>query len=422
MIRSSSVYAAVLLLGLLVPARARATGPGSGGGELSAATPESVGMDSARLAAMAEAVIRHADAPVFSLLISRHGKLVLELYTGGIGPDHAHYLMSVTKSVVATLVGVAIDRGLLAGVEARVASVLGPSRFASPAERQRFEQLTVKDVLGMSALDAPVPPHRKTPEAVARQRGFWQSPDRIAYALSQPLLAHPGQSFQYTDLTPVLAAALVQRVSRQTLLDFARQHLFGPMGFKNDEWMHQDAAGTDNAGYGLRLRPLDMQKLGVLYLRGGLWGGRRLLGEDWVKRSFTPWIASRPGTPNYGWYFWTDRYRLPAGSGAASVVSHEARGWRGQRIAIVPSKGLVVTMTAYIQDGSEGQVFAQVMERHVLPAVRADGPLPEQPAAQRRLRAALEQLRAGPPRWPAGSEPRMIPTPAQRETRRPLRP
>jgi CubicO group peptidase (beta-lactamase class C family) len=56
---------------------------------------------------------------------------------------------------------------------------------------------------------------------------------------------------------------------------------------RNYEWMHQDPSGIDNGGYGLRLRPIDMQKFGVLYLNGGVWRGEPLISRSWVERSFS---------------------------------------------------------------------------------------------------------------------------------------
>jgi CubicO group peptidase (beta-lactamase class C family) len=112
------------------------------------------------------------------------------------------------------------------------------------------------------------------------------------------------------------------------------------MGFRNYEWMHQDRSGLDLGGFGLRLRPIDMQKFGVLYLSGGLWRGRPLISRRWVERSFSPWNRSRPASrdPDYGWFWWT----YPNGS---SWTTHAAIGWKGQRIAVLLRQRVVVTMT-----------------------------------------------------------------------------
>jgi CubicO group peptidase (beta-lactamase class C family) len=273
--------------------------------------------------------------------------------------------------------------------------------------------VTLKDVLGMSALDAQVPPHEKTPEAHARQRAFLASANRARFAVSQPLIPEPGVSFQYTDITPYLAAAAVSYASRETLFEFAEQRLFGPLGFRNEEWMHEDRAGIDNGAYGLRLRPIDMQKFGVLYLDGGTWNGRPILSRAWVEQSFSPWIRSKPEAraPNYGWYFWTNRF--------AGSTAHVANGWKGQRIAIVPTERLVVTMTGAVEQDEDG-LFRSIMERFVLPAVKP-APLPPDPEGDARGLERLAEVHAAM-RVAPGLEPRMVPGAARKEVHHSLAP
>ena len=374
-------------------------------------TPEEVGVDPHRLIALTRH-LRDTPLPVYSLLISRKGKLVYELYTSSLGRDEAHYVMSVTKSVVSALVGIAVDEKLVRGPDASVTDLLPRSFFQSDSDLERFRAITLTEVMGMSVLDAPVPPHKKTREARARLAGFWACKDRVAFALSQPLLPEPGKDFQYTDLTPMIAVGVVQKAARMSALEYAQARLFGPMRFKNVEWMHQDPTGFDNGGFGLRLRPVDMQKLGVLFLKGGEWEGKSLVSRAWVERSFTPWIRSRAAlpAPNYGWYWW-------ARSWAPGFSAHLASGWKGQRIAVIPEQELVVTMTAVIEDGTEDEAFTSLMREFVVPAVSAK-PLAPDAAARAELAALLDEVRSAPTRIKKGTEERMIPTVAPKGTHR----
>lgn len=379
----------------------------------SSAMPEQVGMSSEALATMTDWV-EHGP-PILSLLVSRHGKLVYELYTSGIERAQAHYVMSVTKSVVSALVGIAIEQQLLPSVDTPVTRVLPRRLFASDDEFARFSRLTVQQVLGMAALDAPLPPRDTSPAAAARQQAFWSAPNRVAFALGQPLLTASRTAFQYNDVTPMLAIGMLQYAAGTTALQFAQQHLFGPLGCVNVEWMHQDATGLDNGGYGLRLRPIDMQRIGVLYLQRGMWNGRRLLAERWVEQSFTPWNRSQPefAAPNYGSFWWTRR--------DAKWRRHEANGWQGQRIAVLPEPGLVVTMTACITDGTEEPVFAKIVDEWLPAAVRnpSGAALPAARSAQQRLASRLHEA-LGWKKLPDGTEPRMVPGAACKEPRVPF--
>ena len=327
-----------------------------------------------------------------------------ELYTSGFDRDDAHYLMSVTKSVLSTLVGAAVDRDLIP-LDAPVSRLLPRSLFAADADVARFSTITLREVMGMAALDSPDPPRDHTPEALARQHDFLQSRSRVAFALTRPLLSAP---FQYNDVTPMIAAGIIAYRCGKSPLEFAEQVLFGPMGFRNYEWMHQDPSGTDNGGYGVRLRPIDMQKLGILYLDRGLWNGKRLLSEAWIERAFTPWNRSNPelAAPNYGWFWW--QYDFGPG-----WLTHAASGWKGQRIAVIPEQGMVVTMTALVESEEEHAFFARLMRRFILPSVAPSS------GHDAELRALLAEVQRGPSRLPPGVERRMIPSAAPKERRRP---
>jgi CubicO group peptidase (beta-lactamase class C family) len=377
--------------------------------DLLESTPEAEGVDSEALAGLTE-WIRDDDVAIFSVLVSRHGRLVYELYTSNITRDDAHYLMSVTKSVTSALVGIALDRHELPSVDATVADLLPASLFASPEARARFMTVSLKDVLGMSALDAQVPPHLVNNETRSRLRAFEQAPNRTRFALTQALLPEPGRSFQYTDVTPLLASGALSYATHESVFDYAEAHLFGPLRFRNEEWMHEDASGVDNGAYGLRLRPTDMQKLGILYLDGGVWQGAQIMSREWVEQSFTPWIPSRPGhpRPNDGWYWWVFQF--------GGREWHVAEGWKGQLIAINVEQQVAVTMTGDIER-DEDSVVRRVLTM-AEDAVKAD-PLPAQPAAVARMRDEVRLLRASP-RVPSSAEGRMVPSVAPKERHRPF--
>lgn len=367
--------------------------------------PESEGLDVRKLLELTE-WIRDRRLPVYSVLISRNGRLVYEFYTSALTRDHAHYQMSVTKSLVSALVGIAIDRGLIGGPDSSLTDTLPHKLFGTDANLDRFRSVTVRQVLGMSALDAPDPPRSWTPEALARQRQFNSATSRVAFALRQPVLAGHGRTFQYNDQTPMLATGLIQYASGKTAFDFAQEHLFGPMEFRNQEWMHQDRSGVDNGGYGIRLRPIDMQKFGLLYLNRGVWRGNVLISEEWVRRSFTPWNNSGRGSrrPDYGWFWWTHYV------GARDWSALVANGWKGQRIAVLPQEKLVVTMTACIQDGTENRVFKDLIDKFVVQSVRGSTETRTNPEMKARLTSLLEEVRASVATRCPGEEARMNPS------------
>jgi CubicO group peptidase (beta-lactamase class C family) len=143
-----------------------------------------------------------------------------------------------------------------------------------------------------------------------------------------------------------------------------------------------------------------MQKFGLLYLRGGVWEGKRLLSKAWVDQSFQPWIASSGTTPNYGWYWWTFDYA----PGWHALV---ADGWRGQRISIVPEQNVVITMTGDVEDEDEEALYQRIVKTWIIPAV-TDGKT--DPSLRAALVNVMEQVRQGPLRVKPDVEARMVPS------------
>ena len=375
------------------------------------ARPADQGVDEEKMYELAKHIRDQKKLPIFSLLISRNGKLIFELYTGDIDPDASHYLMSVTKSMLATLIGVAIDRGVLPPEDQPLAQVLPGEVFKNKRQQAKFNTVNLMNVMEMSALDAPVPPHDKSSSAATRGARFFTSKNRLEFALEEDLLKSLGSEHQYNDVTPALASGALSYASGKSAFDFAREHLFEPLGFQNAEWMHQDGTGIDMGGYGLRLRPIDMQKWGVLFLNNGLWEGKRLLSKGWISKTASPSIAAGSKEPNYGLFWWRENYGTP-------LFFQEAKGWKGQRLAISHNKRLVVSMTACIESGDEGQIFAQLMRNYIIPAVDPQ----RAPRGSTLLDAELAGLRRDRPRYSSAMEERMIPSVAPKENRKPFDP
>ena len=373
-------------------------------------TPENQSVDVKKLISLTQ-FIKSGNDPILSLLISRNDKVVYALYTSDIDPQAAHYIMSATKSFLSALTGVAIDRKLLPGINAPINTILPRSWFPSDAAFTAFGAVTLKDALAMSALDAPVFPHQTTPDAIKRDQDYFHSPNRTIFALTQKILPNPGHDYLYTDVTCAIPAGAIECAAKETLLEFANRTLFKPMDFQNQEWMHQDDTGIDNGAYGLRLRPIDMQKFGVLFMNFGNWQGTQLISPDWVRQSFHPWIASEAQFahhPNYGSYWWKIYY-THGWEGEVAV------GWKGQYIAIFPKQKVVITMTSIYADNNENEHFTTLIRNFIAPAIiprdQYVTPDPTTAATQdQQLAALLDEVHSAPRRIRPGTEPRMIPS------------
>jgi CubicO group peptidase (beta-lactamase class C family) len=318
--------------------------------------------------------------PIFSVLVSRHGKLVFELYTSNIDRDAAHEQWSVTKSFVSALVGIAIDEKFIRDVDESVVDALPEGLFPSPADRDRFKAITVKELLGMSALNTPgtLLKHGHYESAdLERHKKFFAADNRVRFALGSPLVDNPGTTFVYNAEGPAILSGIVSYATHETLFEYGQKHLFAPMEFKNHEWTSQDRSGIDYGGSGLRLRPIDMQKFGILYLQHGSWKGKPLVPKAWADESFVPYMRLSPKakSPEYGWFWWQQRFKKWTG--------HVARGLRGQRIFVFPAQDVVVTMTADLDDEQENSMKSLLVDDYVAPSLEhgASGRSSEPPPA-----------------------------------------
>jgi CubicO group peptidase (beta-lactamase class C family) len=338
-------------------------------------TPDAAGLDRSRLCRVADR-LQEAD-DLHSVVVARHGRLVFERYFAGYdepwGHDDKRYefdatmkhdMRSVSKSVVSLLIGIAIERGLIEGVDATALQFF--PEMASVAT-EGWAGIKLRDLLTMSSGIA-------WDEALA-----WTDPkndephlgsetDPMRYILSKTIVATPGTQWNYNGGGVDLLGAIIARQSRQSLDVFAREALFGPLGITDFEWQTYPN-GKVSAAAGLRLRPRDATKIGQLMLNKGVWQGAQIVSADWIEQSTVPRfqaIGYFGGLFFYGRFWWLGRTL----SGEREVPWISAMGLGGQRIFIVPSLDLVVTTTSGLYTSARQGIAALKMLGVVIAAVR----------------------------------------------------
>lgn len=347
----------------IVPAPARAGAPPPlPGDDWPRSTPEDQGLDPARLEALVEEIERGRFPDLHGLLVVRHGYLVLEEYFDGWTADRLHALQSVTKSVTSVLVGIAIERGAIRGVDERILGFLPDlDSIANLDDRKR--RLAVEDLLTMrSGTDyherGPSSPHSQLNR---RARGW----DR--FYLDRPMVAEPGSRFQYDSGGVILLSSLIERRTGLHADRFADRHLFAPLDIRERRWF-KNREGHPHTGGGLDLRPRDMAKLGLLYLRKGRWGERQVVPADWVERSVRRHVEVNRHPHNVGYgYLWWIHEPDPGGSSGEEIWA--AQGFRGQYIFVVPEHDMVVVVTGGTRSYADELRPVGFLYSHILPAV-----------------------------------------------------
>jgi CubicO group peptidase (beta-lactamase class C family) len=293
-------------------------------------------MNAALLDSLSARLEAGAHGQVHSLLIARHGRLVLERYYQGWSADDLHPLYSVTKSVTALLVGSARDRGADLDLDGRLLGFFpGEQRLANPSDWK--DAITLADLLTMRAgfsWDESAAPYREpgNPTTQLAQSGDW-----IRFMLDLPMAEPPGTAFRYNSGCSVLIGAIVTVGTGERVTDFARARLFDPLGIKEWEWERGPDEVT-NTGWGLSLRPRDLATIGQLVLDNGEWRGRRVVSEHWIRVMTTARVSVSRGF-GYGYQWWL----LPPQAGIGAVTF--AWGWGDQFLFIVPALHLIVVTT-----------------------------------------------------------------------------
>jgi CubicO group peptidase (beta-lactamase class C family) len=280
-----------------------------------------------------------------SILVIRQGYLVLEEYFNGSSRGDVHTMQSVTKSVTSLIVGAAVDARHLRTSDA-VSEILPASYASAFASDPRKQRITVEHLLQMRAgINFYESPYPGSPlERLNTSNGDW-----TMLALSEPMNAEPGERWQYNSGGVIALAAVVRAATGQRFDLFAAEKLFTPIGVTTQQWTLSPFDQLPHAGGGLRLRAVDLARVGYLVLRRGAWGSQRVISEDWINRSVQPitrQAVNYGGSPaDYG-YLW---YQYPLSPGGTTTdwnnVIIAATGNLTQWLFIVPRDDLVMVVT-----------------------------------------------------------------------------
>ena len=348
------------------------------------ASLDEVGMDTERISAFMDALSAYPDHWIHGVLVIKEGKLVFEEYFEGrdldlsdldgkldfrtmdFDRDTLHSAASVSKSVTAVLFGIAIDKGLVAGIDETLFSFFPDYEYLNDPIKS---QITLAHMLSMGS-GLPWTEAYSYDDPRNDLTAMISSEDPIAYVLSKETVEDPGTKFIYNSGTTNLLGEIIRRQSGLTLVSFAEQYLFAPLEIKTYEWYpFPSNPEMMVASSTLYLRPRDMAKIGQLYLDGGMWQGTRVVSENWVSQSTKKvigMVASESPVSNlnpaYGYQWWLGTF--PTGE----TETYFAAGFGGQFIFVLPKQEMVVVFTAGGFEDGNYDALLQIVNDYILPA------------------------------------------------------
>ncbi len=289
-----------------------------------------------------------------SLLVSVGGELIEEHYFNGASARRSANLKSASKTIVGILVGIAIDRGYLEGVDQPIVDFF-PEELADADPVKR--SITVGDLLSMrSGLES----------TSNRNYGRWvQSRHWVRHALSRPLVDRPGGRMIYSTGSTHLLSAILTRATGMSTLAFGRRYLAQPLDITLPAWT-RDPQGVYLGGNEMALTPRAMLAIGNLFRRGGTSDGRQVVSREWIRESTIPRTRSRFSRRQYGYGWWM---RTLAGQ-----PTYYAWGYGGQFIFVIPDLDAVIVATSSPNPGagrrSHRSELDELIDCELVPAIR----------------------------------------------------
>jgi CubicO group peptidase (beta-lactamase class C family) len=289
---------------------------------------------------------KHSDLK--GIVIVCDDERVSEAYFNGDSADTLHDIRSATKSITATLMGIAVQQGLVHSVDDSI------SLYLPGLPHDGKQNITIRDLLTMrSGLDA----DDDDPQSPGNEDNLDKSPDWLKAAYAVPMKNAPGHTYVYCSLNAFLTGMIVQNAARMPLEVFAQRNLFAALRIDRFEWAK--AAGGWTKGQGnLSIRTRDLAAVGQMYLDHGTFHGNKVLDPAWIRMSWSELVPISQKDPyanfyGYMWYFRNE----PTGTNTTPV--HFASGNGGNKIYVIPSRRLVIAITSSAYNTNYGQRRSQ---------------------------------------------------------------
>lgn len=361
------------------------------GAEWARSTPEAEGVDAAAIAAFVADLEAGDYGLVDQFLLIRHGRVIADhrfehdyetIAAAYDQTDHQynydhpdwhpyyrdtdlHTLQSVTKSVTSAALGIAVDEGLIDGVEAPAMDFFAD--YAPDMSDPRRAAMTLEDLLTMRSGIAWGRPGQTYDDPTHPTVVLEASDQWIDYILAQPMGAAPGQTFDYNDGVSVLLGKIVRIATGERIDDWARARLFEPIGIDAFYWKITPDGEADTEG-GLYLATHDLARIGYLFLREGRWDDDQIISADWVARSTAPVVEDvapddDESDTGYGYQWWVPAHE----NGETKIFA--GNGYGGQFVQVSPEHDIVVVFNGWnIHGGNYLSTWTALQER-ILPAV-----------------------------------------------------
>lgn len=328
-------------------------------------TPEAEGIPSAAIRKFIGDCLA-AGSDLHGVLLVRHGRAAFSAFFDPYRPEDKRHVYSVSKSWTATAVGLAAAEGKLSLTD-KVVSFFPedcPDKISG-----NLAGMEVRHLLSMSC------GHETEPKAPDGGMTWVQA------FLRHPVPFQPGTHFLYNSMGSYMLSAILQKATGEKAVDYLKPRLFEPLGITGVTW-DCSPEGICCGGWGIHVSAEDVAKLGMVYLNGGVFEGRRILSAEWVREATSMQIDNSPNVQKdweqgYCYQIWRCQHNCFRFDGAY-----------GQYMAAMPEKDAVLVV---FSSTACMQVVLDSLWENLLPAM-GDAPLPEDAEGFPEYRCRLPEL------------------------------
>ncbi|MDC8006401.1 serine hydrolase [Aureisphaera galaxeae] len=301
--------------------------------------------------------LRQGEHKLHSALFIKSGEVIIEEYFNAYDVGKQQDLRSVTKSIRALLLGIAIDKGFIDSVDDPISKYLKdpvPKKNLDP----RKNEITIKHLITMSAgWDC----NDWDKKSAGQEDRVYRKKDWVQYTLDLPMINDPGSISNYCSMGVLLLAEIISRASGMSIDTFAEKFLFQPLGIENIGWGHTSKKEVISSGKRLYMLPRDMAKIGQLILNNGMWKDMQIVSGTWIETATTP--KTKITGMDYGYLWWN----IPFKANGKAIVSTTATGNGGQYIMVFPEWNMVAVFTGGAYNSQEDKLPFAIMNDVFLP-------------------------------------------------------
>lgn len=293
---------------------------------------------------------------IYSLVVSIKDSIVYAQSFNGKKEDELFNNQSLTKSIEAVLIGIAIDKGFIPSMDSKIVDFL-PVLKDDPDKRKL--NITIGDVMNQAS--------GLWHEDLRRMDIYLKQNDPSGYVLKQPLNSDPGSELHYNNAASHILSVILTKATGQTTLAFAQQYLFEPLDIHKVEWPAMKDGYNDGSGLlSVRLNTVDVNKIGRLLLNNGRYKGQQVVSSNWVQALLNPSkLYPAPwGLTNttYGLCFYHRTYQ--------QEKMMFGMGWGGQYLILLPGLDAVISVNQEVNDRTAirqseifmGKIFPVIVE------------------------------------------------------------